>query len=149
MYIDHTNLKLVFYYWIFVVQTKGLPLKLIPRSLCTDRMWCVPKRTRVLKYLIYRKRRAKFLLLQWNLIYLLYHIFYTHLIWRLVFSPSQNSGKEKLLRKAWYNSFKSFFFQYLWHTHFFPFSSMGLCIMSSCINWGYILVLIPLGCVSS
>ena len=32
-----------------------------------------------------------------------------HLIWRLVFSPSQNSGKEKLLRKAWYSSFKSFF----------------------------------------
>ena len=52
-----------------------------------------------------------------------------HLIWRLVFSPSQNFGKEKLLRKAWYSSFESFF-QYLWHTHVFPFLSMG-CVCST------------------
>ena len=71
-----------------------------------------------------------------------------HLIWMLVFSPSQNSGKEKLLRKAWYISFK-IFFQYLLHTPVFPFLSMGLFIMPSCISWGYILVLLPLWYVCS
>ena len=44
-----------------------------------------------------------------------------HLIWRLVFSPSQNSGKEKLLRKAWYSSFKSFFLVSVAYSCFFLF----------------------------